>query len=256
MSANADVLRSSEMMGSRAEEMPIQQDEVFCATNDWNREEFAREQIRGLVQRVFFASGGRPVTQVVFSAAEPQTDVASICDQVGWALALETSAHIAVVGRASYPIMARAGETVEDDPWYPGRAAIKSSPIKSSPIKSSPIKSWSTQTAVNLWRVPGLGRREWGEESGTGRYWASWLAELRKEFEYAVVQGPVAGISSEAALLGQLTDGIILVVGAHSTRRATARKIKETLEGAQSRLLGTVLSERRFPVPEGIYRRL
>jgi hypothetical protein len=241
MSANADVLRSSELMGSRAQEAPIHQVEVFCPTNDWNREDFAREQIRGLVQRVFFASGGRPVTQVVFSAAEPHTDVGSICEQVGWALAQETSAHIAVVGRASFPVTAGAAETLRDDLRCAGRTAIK---------------SWSTQTAVNLWRVPGLGRREWGEESGTGRYWTSWLAELRNEFEYAVVQGPVAGISNEAALLGQLADGIILVVGAHSTRRATARKIKETLAGAQSRILGTVLSERRFPVPERIYRRL
>jgi hypothetical protein len=239
MSANADVLRSSELMGSRAQETaPV---EVFCATSEWNPEDFAREQIRGLVRRVFFASGGRPVTQVVFSAAEPHTDVASICEQVGWALALETSAHIAIVGRASCPITAGAGETEPDYPWCAGRAAIK---------------SWSSQTAVNLWRVPGFGRRECGEESGTGRYWVSCLAELRNEFEYAVIHGPAAGASSEAGLLGQLTDGIILVVGAHSTRRATARKIKETLEAAQSRILGTVLSERRFPVPERIYHRL
>ena len=64
-------------------------------------------------------------------------------------------------------------------------------------------------------------------------YWISCLAELRTEFEYAVIHGPAAGISSEAAVLGQLADGIILVLGAHSTRRATARKIKETLEAAQ-----------------------
>jgi hypothetical protein len=233
MSANAEVLRSSELIGSREQETePV---EVFYATSEWNPEDFAREQIRGLVRRVFFASGGRPVTQVVFSAAEPHTDVAGICEQVGWALALETSAHIAVVGRET------RGETLRDDPWCGGKAAIK---------------SWSSQTAVNLWRVPGLGQREGGEESGTGRYWISCLAELRNEFEYAVIHGPVAGTSSEAGLLGQLTDGIILVVGAHSTRRATARKIKETLEGAQSRILGTVLSERRFPVPERIYHRL
>ena len=31
---------------------------------------------------------------------------------------------------------------------------------------------------------------------------------------------------------------------------------KETLEATQSRILGTVLSERTFPVPERIYRRL
>jgi hypothetical protein len=248
MSANADVLGCSEVMGSQVQE-PAQQLEISWGTNDWNPEDFAREQIRGLVRRVFFASGGRAITQVVFSAAEPHTEVAGICDQVGQALALETSAHIAVVGREP-----RAGEVLREHSGDVGRA-VKSS-INSSSIKASSIKSWSTQTAVNLWRVPGFGPHEWGEESGTGRYWLSCLAELRSEFEYAVIEGPAAGISSEAGLLGQLTDGIILVLGAHSTRRATARKIKETLEAAQSRILGTVLSKRRFPVPERIYRRL
>jgi hypothetical protein len=236
MSANADVLRDSGLIGSRVGERTLPQAGVFCGTNDWSPGDFAHEQVRSLVRRVFLASGTRPVKQVVFSAAEPHIDVASICDRVGRALALETSAHIAVVGREP-----RTGEMVQAHHRDTERAAIK---------------SWSMQTAVNLWRVPGFGLRECGEESSTGRYWLSRLAELRVEFEYAVIQGPAAGISSEAALLGQLADGIILVVGAHSTRRATARKIKETLEAAQSRILGTVLSERRFPVPEGIYRRL
>jgi Mrp family chromosome partitioning ATPase len=56
-------------------------------------------------------------------------------------------------------------------------------------------------------------------------------------------------------MLGQLADGVILVLEAHTTRKAAARKIKESL-GAQSRILGIVLTERRFPVPERIYRRL
>lgn len=234
MSANVDVLQRSASMGSPARERA--QAEVACETDDWNPEDFAREQIRGLVRRVFFASGSRPVKQVVFSAVEPHTDVASICDQVGQALALETNAHIAVVGREP-----RSGEM-----WR----------APSRDLGSVAIKSCSIQRAINLWRVPEFGLRECGEESGTGPYWVSCLAELRNEFEYAVIHGPAAGISSEAALLGQLADGIILVLGANSTRRAAARKIKETLEGAQSRILGTVLSGRRFPVPELIYRRL
>ena len=99
MSANADVLRSDDLTGAAEQESPLLQVEVFREPEVWNPEDFAREQIRGLVQRVFFASGGRPVTQVVFSGAEPHTDVSGLCDQVGQALALETSAHIAVVGR-------------------------------------------------------------------------------------------------------------------------------------------------------------
>jgi hypothetical protein len=236
MGANADVLRRSETIEFPAQETEWPRFEVSRETSDWNPEDFAREQIRGLVRRVFFMGGVRPVKQVVFSAAEPNTDVANICNEVGRALAVETRAHIAMVVREPW-----AGELARAHPRY---------------VASGVIKSWSTQIGTNLWRVPGFGLRECREESGTRPYWLSCLAGLRIEFEYAVIHGPVAGISSEAAVLGQLADGIILVLGAHSTRRATARKIKETLEAAQARILGTVLTERVFPVPERIYRRL
>lgn len=235
MSANAEVLHRSGLIGSPKQETALPRAGAFGESDDWNPEGFAREQIRGLVRRVFFASGERPVKQVVFSPAEPHIEVASICDRVAEALALETRAHVAIAGRGR-----RTAQTAYR-PHSPGMGAIKSS---------------STQMTINLWRVPGMAIAESGEESGTGLHWLSHLAALRNEFEYAVINGPSAGTSSEAALLGQLADGIILVLGAHSTRRATARQIKETLEGAQCRILGTVLSERTFPVPERIYRRL
>lgn len=235
MSANADVFQSSTVIGS-APETALPQVVGLARTKDWNPRDFAREQIRGLVRRVFFAGGERPVRQVVFSAAEPRIDVASICAQVAQALALETRAHVAIADRGRW-----IAHTADFRAHSPGMGAIKSSSI---------------QMAVNLWRVPGIGIGEYGAESATGLHWLSDLAALRNEFEYTVIHGPSAGTSSEAILLGQLTDGIILVLGAHSTRRATAREIKGKLEAAQCRILGTVLSERTFPVPEMIYRRL
>jgi hypothetical protein len=235
MSANVEVLSNPGLSGSRARESARPQVVAARETSDWNPANFAREQIRGLVQRVFFANGPVRVRQVVFSAVGQQQDVDCICEQVGEALALETRSDVVIVGRE-----ARSEETVKS-PRYAGTGAIKSR---------------STRLATNLWRVPGFDPRDCGEATGTGAYWLSCLAELRDEFEYAVIEGPEAGMSNEAALLGQLADGIILVLGAHSTRKATARKIKQTLEGTQSRILGAVLSERRFPVPERIYRRL
>ncbi len=234
MSANAEVLQASELIGPGPQERALPE-AIFRETHDFDPENFAQEQIRGLVGRVFFRGGERPMKQVVFSAAEPHTDVGRICDLVGQTLAQETRADIAIVSREL-----RAGGITRGD----------------RNLSRSAIKAWSTKTGINLWRVPEVGLRERSEESGTGGYWLSCLAELRNEFEYAVIHGPAAGISSEAALLGQLADGIILVLGAQSTRGAAARKIKETLEGGQSRILGAVLSERIFPVPEKIYRRL
>jgi hypothetical protein len=209
---------------------------VSFSKTHWNRVGFAREQIRGLVRQVFFGGDTQAVKHVVFCSLESHTDVSSICGQVGRALALETHADIAIVVRD------RTSEQVERN--------------ARPDVGHAAIKSRAMQMGGNLWRVPDSGLDEPGEEAGTGRYWSSHLAELRHEFEYVIIHGPVAGASSEAALLGQLADGMILVLDAHSTRGAMARKVKQTLEGSRSRILGTVLSERAFPVPEPIYRRL
>jgi hypothetical protein len=187
------------------------------------------------VRRVFFTGGGQPAKYVVFSAAESNVDMASICDGVARALAEETAADVAVV---------KAGE------------GILASNCSRTPSKRASIKALSTQIGVNLWRIPQDGVGESDQRYPTGIHWLPCLEELRSEFEFVVIQGPAAGISSQAALLGQLTDGIILLLSAGSTRRATALKIKETMEAAQCRILGTILAERTFPIPDRLYRRL
>jgi Mrp family chromosome partitioning ATPase len=53
-----------------------------------------------------------------------------------------------------------------------------------------------------------------------------------------------------------MCDGVILVLKAHATHRAVAQKVKETLQAANVRVLGVVLSGRTFPIPESFYRRL
>jgi hypothetical protein len=236
MSANANVVKGHEAMRSSSWESASQAEMPDCAVSQWNPEDFAREQILSLVRRVFFANGARPARQVVFSAVERNIDVLSICDRVASALAKQTIEHVALVDGAYGP--------------------VEETCIRPSSLRSASIKSRSARIAVNLWRVPKGVTGEVDHGSGTGLHWLRLLEELRNEFEFVVIQGPAAGTSSESALLGQLTDGIILVLDARSTRRAAARKAKETLDAAQCRMLGTVLAQRMFPIPERIYRRL
>ena len=54
------------------------------------------------------------------------------------------------------------------------------------------------------------------------------LSELRHEFEYTVIHAAPAGLYSDTALLGQLSDGVILALEAHRTRRIVARRTGET----------------------------
>lgn len=82
------------------------------------------------------------------------------------------------------------------------------------------------------------------------------VAELRAEFDYVLIDLPPVNLFADAVTLGQLTDGVILVLGANSTRREAARKAKETIEASGLKLLGAVLNKRTFPIPQAIYSRL
>jgi Mrp family chromosome partitioning ATPase len=89
---------------------------------------------------------------------------------------------------------------------------------------------------------------------------AGWLRrrldELRLAFDYTIFQAPPVGQFSDALLLGHLCDGVVVILTAGSTRRVAARKVKERLYSANARLLGTVLNDRKFPIPDRIYKRL
>jgi polysaccharide biosynthesis transport protein len=80
--------------------------------------------------------------------------------------------------------------------------------------------------------------------------------ELRKEFDYLLVDAPSLTRYADATALGRLTDGLVLVLEANSTRREAALRVMENLRAAQIHVLGAVLNKRTFPIPESLYHRL
>jgi hypothetical protein len=205
----------------------------------WNPEDFAREQIRGLVRKVFFSRVERPVRQVVFSPVEPETDVQNLCWRIGEALALETGESIALVGE--YPQALQDAEPNVTDM------------TEHLEEKNTELLRTATRVRGNLWVVPPAAKER---NHITGTLLHSYLGEIRTQYEYSVVAGPSVAESNAATAMAQLADGIVLVLSAQHTRRITALKVKQQLDAAQARLLGTVLSDRVFPIPEKIYRRL
>jgi Mrp family chromosome partitioning ATPase len=79
---------------------------------------------------------------------------------------------------------------------------------------------------------------------------------MRAAFEFVLIDAPPASLYADAPLLGQLADGVVLVVEAHSTRREPALAAKASLEAANARVLAAVLNKRTFAIPEIIYRNL
>jgi hypothetical protein len=209
----------------------------------WSLASFAEEQIRGLVQQVFLTGRNKRARQVVFSAVDQETDVSSLCMSLGEALSRQDSGTTCVV--EALPCALAEG-AAEDNAIAPANYQKK----------FGVLRDGSRQLSSRLWFMPSNVLLD-GHQ---GRFSALWLrgrlAELRLEFDYTVLQGPVAGLHSEAAVLGSLCDGVVLVLRANLTRRVAAQRVKEMLQAANARLLGTVLSERTFPIPEAIYKRL
>ena len=254
----ASVFRSVETKPDAAATPEIR---IFRPLQRWDPENFANEQIRGLVRQVFFSNARKPVRQIVISPVESQTDVQGLCRRVGHALALETTCSVAVV--CAQPLLAQvlshedlAHDFAQQDPAQndplQGDSGTRSAPCQSRD-SAMPVRRMAIPIRSNLWLVQAL-----AEDGGriSDSRWHAYLCELRAGFEYSIVEGPPAAESSEATAMAQLADGIILVLSARYTRRATALDIKKRLEAGQARILGTVLSDRNFPIPESIYRRL
>ena len=104
----------------------------------------------------------------------------------------------------------------------------------------------------NLWFMPANAGLQWRLGASMRMY----LEDVRREFEYSIVRAPSLSTSEEAWALAEWADGLVLVVSARQTRRASAIKIRQMLTEARVRVLGAVLSEREFPIPWKIYRRL
>ena len=82
------------------------------------------------------------------------------------------------------------------------------------------------------------------------------LAELRTEFDYVLIDAPPLSLGNEAVLIGRGVDGLVMVLKANSSRRESVRKAIQDLENARVPVLGAVLNQRTFPIPQSLYSRL
>jgi len=106
-----------------------------------------------------------------------------------------------------------------------------------------------------LWVMP-AGGNEQSSMGVTAEHLANRLSDLTTEFDYLLINAPVASAAMSIFALATSTDGVVLIVEADRTRREVALKAKQDFELARARLVGVVLSNRKYPIPAMIYSRL
>jgi Mrp family chromosome partitioning ATPase len=207
-----------------------------------NGDHASREEILGLVRRVFFSPDGSAPRLVVFCGVDAESGSSSVCARVGRALATESSGPVCIVD-ANVRSASLSGIIGVDT----ATAFFD---------KTSTVREGYEQIGGNLWFAgPDTLADDRGALPSVDELKLR-LTQLRGGFEYVLIDTPGTSVSGNAAILGRVADAAILVIEANRTRRLTARKAKENLDAAGVRLLGTVLYNRVFPIPDQLYRRL
>ena len=209
-------------------------------------EAISREEEIKLVHRIFPAGGQRSPQIVLFSAVESDAGCASICVRTAMILAARGDGSVCVV------------DADLRTPCLHHYFGIDNSRgLAEAVLEPLPIQDFAQKHAqANLWILPGGSAA--GQLSFPGVYdrLSSRMTELRGQFKYVVIHSSPLDLDSASILLSSWTDGVVMVVEADTTRRETARRMKQNLDAANVSVLGVVLNNRTFSIPEGLYRRL
>ena len=245
MSKNVEVLLRAKEQTELLQPKDVTQETSNARRSSIRSGPVGREEEVELVQRVFLLPAYEVPRVVVFCGVEHGDGAVGICARAGLNLANQTGLSVCVVEGDLYsPALHK----------YFGVDNIRG--LTDAVLEPGPIRNFvHCLPGSNLSVLSGGSRCEEAQALLKSDRFRSRIAELRAEFSYVIVDGPPVSRHADAMILGQMADGVILVLESNVTRRETARTAKENLAAANVKMLGAVLNNHTFSIPETLYRR-
>jgi protein-tyrosine kinase len=223
--------------------MPVA--EVFTSMPPLEIDGMAREEITKLAHRVFLLAGPEAPRRVVFTGTESGNGSTWMCAHVGEILASQIARTVCVV------------DCNLRRPTLHDQFKVENHNGLSDALRGDgPLHQYTRQMRRNLWMVSCGADCETAVGLLTSDRMRKRLAELSNEFDYLLLDVASLNNSNHGIVLGSLTDGVVIVLKAHTTRRDSSREAIQSLQTANVRVLGAVLNQRTFPIPEKIYKRI
>ncbi len=211
-----------------------------------NIDRMVDEESLKLVQRLFLMQMGTSPRSVVFAGVDHGNGCSRMCATAAQTLAENVSGSVCVVdANLRAPSLAQFFGVTHQRGLTDFVAG--ENPIQNFTQRVQPNNLWllpcgsQAYDSVNLLKADRL---------------KTWLPLLRDAFDYVLIDAPPLNQYAEAVGLGQLADGLVLVLEANTTRRESALRVTEMLRVAQVQVLGAVLNKRTFPIPQSLYHRL
>ncbi len=221
-------------------------DPSFSPTPTLEIDGLAREELTKLVHRLFLASGAEGPRRVVVTGPESGTGASWICAHAAEILAAQTERTVCLVD------CNLKAPSLHEQFGVPNHFGLTDALVGSAPIRqyARPL------SRRNLWMVSCGSSDEVGQTLLTSDRMRMRIAELSNEFDYLLLDVAPLNGSNHATVLGSAVDGVVLVLKANSSRRDSTRDAIQGLQASGVRVLGAVLNQRVFPIPENIYQRL
>jgi len=237
----ADVVSISPSAQIRPAPMPRVRNRPLLETSS-----ISREEASALVARLY-APGSTDLRPraVLFSAACADSQSAPVSAAVAEALADETSGSVCLV---EANLRSPSLPALFDVPAQHGLSEVM--------VEGRDLRQALIGLASNLWLLPAGMRCDDATAGLNAEQLRPPFQELLAMFDYIVVDTAAASDYRDAAVIGALVDGVVIILSANATRREVARRTVANLSEAGARVLGAVLADRTFPIPEAIYRKL
>jgi Mrp family chromosome partitioning ATPase len=205
----------------------------------------AREEITKLVHRTFLLAGAEGPRRVVFTSTESGNGGTWVCAHAGEILASQVGRSVCIVD------CNLQGPTLHRQFMVPNHHGLAD-----ALQGDDPIRQYATQLRPNLWLVSCGGPCESAVGLLTSERMRRRVSELSVEFDYVLFDVAALNASNHGVILGNLADGVVIVLKAHASRRDSTRETIQGLQASRVKVLGAVLNQRTFPIPEKIYNRL
>jgi len=220
---------------------PVEDD--FSSTASLEMSGPIRDEVDKLVQRLFLSAQGP--RRVVFAGTEPNSGCSWMTARVAETLAAQGRGSVCVVDC-----------NLRSPGLHQQFGSENHHGLSDALTGNLPVREYTNRWSRHLWYVSCGAQAESGAALLGSERMRTRLAELRTVFDYVLIDAAALNTSNDAIVLGGLSDGVVLVLKANSSRRETARKAVHELQTANVRVLGAVLNQRTFPIPEGLYKRL
>jgi Mrp family chromosome partitioning ATPase len=204
------------------------------------------EQINALVQQVFLAPGANAPRAVVLASTEVGTGCTWVTAHVAEMLASRVAGGVCVMDA-----------NLRDPALHLQFGVDNNAGLSDALLQLEPIRTFARPLSLpNLWIISSGSATQTAQPLITSDRMRLRITELRSEYDFILIDACALSVANDAIGLGSFSDGVLMVLKANASRKESARQAVQDLQGGKAKVLGAVLNQRHFPIPDRIYKKL